>query len=62
MTLIPEHRGMFASLSVRESLAISTGRRLADQAVVLGKGVVQRARPMAELQDQDDVTRTWLGV
>jgi branched-chain amino acid transport system ATP-binding protein len=153
MTLVPEHRGMFGSLSVRESLAIAAGRRggdwtiervltlfprlaerldhrsmqlsggeqqllaiaralllaphlllldepteglapiivrnllgdllalkqqgmamllveqnfafarrLADHAVVLGKGVVQWAGPMAELQDHDDITRTWLGV
>jgi branched-chain amino acid transport system ATP-binding protein len=153
MTLVPEHRGMFASLSVRESLSIAAGRRsgdwtidriltlfprlaerldhrsmqlsggeqqllaiaralllhphlllldepteglapiivrnlladllalkrqgmamllveqnfafarrLADHAVVLGKGVVQWAGPMAELQDQDEITRTWLGV
>jgi branched-chain amino acid transport system ATP-binding protein len=153
MTLVPEHRGMFPSLSVRESLAIAAGRRggdwtiervltifprlaerlehrsmqlsggeqqllaiaralllhphlllldepteglapiivrnlladllalkrqgmamllveqnfafakrLADHAVVLGKGVVQWAGPMADLQDQDEITTTWLGV
>jgi branched-chain amino acid transport system ATP-binding protein len=54
-----KHQGM-AMLLVEQNFAFA--RRLADHAVVLGKGVVQWAGPMAELQDQDHITRTWLGV
>jgi branched-chain amino acid transport system ATP-binding protein len=54
-----KRQGM-AMLLVEQNFAFA--RRLADHAVVLGKGVVQWAGPMAELQDQDEITRTWLGV
>jgi branched-chain amino acid transport system ATP-binding protein len=54
-----KQQGM-AMLLVEQNFAFA--KRLADHAVVLGKGVLQWAGPMAKLQGEDEIARTWLGV
>jgi branched-chain amino acid transport system ATP-binding protein len=49
-----------AMLLVEQNIEFAT--RLADSAIVLGKGAIQWSGPMRELPEQTAISRTWLGV
>jgi branched-chain amino acid transport system ATP-binding protein len=58
--LVALKRAGMAMLLVEQNVGFAS--RLADQAVVLGKGVAQWTGPMVQLREEEEVTRTWLGV